>query len=232
MSEVLRVHLVCEGKTDEHALRAALDALLPGVRFVLTTIQPEASALGGDAGPHGGGWRGVQGWCQQRVQEAGRLRDSVALREPHLLILHLDADVAAEPDIGCVRPCPPAAPTVDALRVVLLGWVGEQEPPSRVALAVPSWSTEAWFWAALYPDDPITSDGALECRRDLAEQMVRKPEGLTRRKDGRIRKNTSAYAQHARRLTARWDEVRRLCGSAERFSVELLGALTLTRDQG
>jgi hypothetical protein len=141
------------------------------------------------------------------------------------LVIHLDADVAAEHDVDCAQPCPPAAASADALRAVLLGWAGEPEAPPKVVLAVPSWNTEAWFWAALYPDDPLTTGGALECARDLAARLTRKPEKLTRHKEGSVKKTPAAYNQHAPRLTARWAEVRRACGEAERFSVDLLGAL-------
>jgi hypothetical protein len=80
-----KIRLVCEGPTDYDAHGAFLDANLRGADYELTLLQPDGSLYGGDAGPHGGRWKGVRGWCKvryadqaQRAQFTGSWDDLVA----------------------------------------------------------------------------------------------------------------------------------------------------------
>jgi hypothetical protein len=89
------VRLVCEGSTDHVVLEAVLFAHLNSPDFRVSRIQPDESRYGGDAGPHGGGWKGVRGWCQS-VRDAGGIKAVGALPEDvDLLVIHIDADIAA-----------------------------------------------------------------------------------------------------------------------------------------
>lgn len=105
---MFRVHVVCEGPSDSVVIKAALARRLGD--FVMTQIQPEQSLFGGDQGPLGGGWRGVEAWCRQ-VADLGGLSASGRLANADLLIVHVDADIADEEDIACAKPCPPPSPT-------------------------------------------------------------------------------------------------------------------------
>src|SRR5208283_5212656 len=129
--------------------------------FDLKLLQPEGSVAfmgGGDAGPFGGGWKGVYSWCLQAAQRGdGNLSRDPLFISYDLLVLHLDADVADEdpanqrvdpiPSLAgvlpCARDCPPASATTHPLRRVLLSWAGETQAPRQTVLCTPSKSTEA-----------------------------------------------------------------------------------------
>ncbi len=125
-----RVNLVCEGPTDLDVLRAVLDAHLNGEDYQLTMLQPEGSLYGGDAGPHGGGWKGVRSWCLE-VAAQGGLRAIHALADDvDLLVIHVDGDIAGEPELDLAQPCPPPEDTVHAVEHMVLSWLGRWIPPS------------------------------------------------------------------------------------------------------
>lgn len=68
-----RVHLVCEGPTENVVIGTSLDHYLDD--FELIRIQPERSLFGGDQGPLGGGWKGVRGKPTRLVRrKQGRIR--------------------------------------------------------------------------------------------------------------------------------------------------------------
>src|SRR5580700_5527030 len=143
MSSTIRIALVGEGVTDFEVLRTAIDAMLNGRSFDLKLLQPEGSVAftgGGSAGPLGGGWKGVYKWCRQAaLRGGGSLGGDPLFVGYDVLILHLDADVAGEDPahdpidpipglaglLPCEQPCPPPGATTEALRLVLLSWVGE-----------------------------------------------------------------------------------------------------------
>jgi len=100
MSSTLRIALVAEGITDYVVLNAAIESMLNGRSFILNPLQPEGSVAftgGGDAGPLGGGWKGVYKWSRQStLRGGGRLTGDPLFIKHDLLVLHLDADVAGE----------------------------------------------------------------------------------------------------------------------------------------
>src|ERR1700722_5774291 len=100
MSNTLRIALVAEGVTDYEVLRAAIESMLNGQSFDIKLLQPEGSVAftgTGNAGPLGGGWRGVYKWCLQAAERGGgRVRDDPLFIAYDILVLHLDADVARE----------------------------------------------------------------------------------------------------------------------------------------
>jgi hypothetical protein len=221
MSNPSRFHLVCEGPTDRIVIEAAIRSLLGGSDFILTQIQPETSLFAGNAGPYGGGWKGVRSWCYSMVAESGRLRDSSALVFTDLLIIHIDADVADENEVSCAKTCPPASDTTNALRIILLEWAGEVTLPPKVVLCTPSKNTEAWVVAALYPNDKVVS-AAIECRANPEAILCAKPaaQKLVRRKGDRYKKLEDRYKEKAANFTKAWGAVRNICSEAERFSLE------------
>src|SRR5580658_10598329 len=162
MSNTLRIALIGEGVTDYVVLSAAMESMLSGRSFDLKLLQPEGSLAftgAGDAGPLGGGWKGVYKWCiQSAVRGSGHVSDDPVFVSYDLMVVHLDADVAGEdpandatdpiPELAgrlpCEQPCPPASATTGALRAVMSSWLGEAETPPRTVLCTPSKSTEAW----------------------------------------------------------------------------------------
>lgn len=215
-----RISVVCEGPSDFHVITAALDAIFGGEDYVPTQLQPEGALFGGDAGPHGGGWKGVRNWCQARVVEAGSLSSSSATALTDLLIVHLDADVADDAEVACAKACPPAEHTVNELRQVILGWCGEDATPAKVVLCIPSKATESWVFSGLYPNE---ADAGIECHPSPAELLLHKTENLVRRRDGRLKKDPSAYRRLAQIITIAWPRIKELCAStAPRFEQEVL----------
>src|SRR5665213_1732077 len=233
MSDPLRIALVVEGPTDIVILKAAIGSLLENREFEVTTLQPELSnALKPGAG---GGWTAVYLWCRQMIKQSGGQALGNALFNTYdLLILHVDADVAAKRytddgriqdppnDLPCELPCPPPSATTDALRRVILGWLGQAEVPFHTVLCTPSKSAETWVFASLFPDDGISSAVELECRPDLAAVLQSKPIGQRLIRSGR--KQIKAYQEKESELRNAWPEVRTKCSEAERFSQDFLTA--------
>lgn len=233
MSEELRVALVAEGPTDRAVIEAAIAAILAGRPFVLRQIQPEQSAAFGSIGP---GWIGVFRWCTQAAARTnGNVQSDLLFRQYHLLVIHLDADVAdmnyqdggivdqPAADLPCSLPCPPARDTTDALRLVVLRWLNSAIAPPSIVLCTPSKSTEAWVVAALFPGDPAVASGNLECIAAVANILQAKPIGQRLIRGGRG--ILERYQQRQEAITANWPGVRQICTEAERFSVEFTAAV-------
>lgn len=190
MSEPLRVAVAVEGPTDEIALRAILNALLPDADFVLDRLQPEGS-VAFDSSPSGGtgaGWGGVYRWCRQSASEGrGSVSGSSILSNHDVLVVQVDSDVAGKTyssasirdaprqDLPCEKPCPPPSKTTDALRKVVLNWLGESNPPPRVVLSTPSKKIEAWVVAAVWPDNRLVGRPNWECRSNPEDQLPQLP---------------------------------------------------------
>jgi hypothetical protein len=237
MSSTIRIALVGEGITDFEVLRAAIDSMLNGRSFDLKLLQPEGSvafAGRGNAGPLGGGWKGVYRWCRQAaLRGEGSLRADPLFIETDLLILHLDADVAGEdpandpidpiPDLAgllpCEQACPPPSATTDALRVVMLSWVGETETPPQTVLCTPSKSTEAWVMAAFFPNDREMIRKGWECHADPGRRLAQQP------KARRFSKRQANYEARAPELRAGWTTVAARLSEAKRFNSDFVAAV-------
>lgn len=237
MSDTLRIALVAEGVTDYEVLNAAIEFMLNGRSFVLTLLQPEGSIAftgGGNAGPLGGGWKGVYRWCLQATQRSGgKLSDDPLFLGQDLLLLHVDADVAGEdpsknaanpiPELAgmlpCDQPCPPPSATTDSLRKVILSWVGEAKTPPKTVLCTPSKSTEAWVMAAFFPKDKEMARQGWECHPKpesrLGQQPVRK----------RFTKNQQDYADRKSEFQTGWTSVVANLSEARRFQDDFMAAI-------
>lgn len=229
MSDPVRIAFVIEGPTDYIVLRAAVSALLAGREFVPTVIRPELD--NNLAAQSGGGWGGVYKWCRQTVSQTGGPVGGNPLFGLHdVVVMQVDADVARmsysnyritdspQDDLPCERPCPPPSDTTDALRRVMLGWIGETSVPDGMVLCTPSKSIETWVLVALFPEDRSAQEVNVECRWDGEVRLRRY--GLI--KSGQ--KLIPQYAANEHGISAAWTEVRRRCSEAERFSVEFLSA--------
>ena len=229
MSEPLRIAAVVEGPTDRIVLRAILRTLLKGRDFVFQMLQPEQSLA---FGRMGAGRAGVYRWCRQAASEGGgSVSGSSALAHHDLLIVHVDADVAGatyansniqdapRQDLPCEETCPPPACTTNALRSVVLNWLGERKCPSRTVLCTPSKSTEAWVLAAMWPDNELVRQDDWECRPNPASQLAALP------KDRRFTKSTEDYQRIERELMEAWPRISARLTEAERFKAEFLAAI-------
>lgn len=225
MSKPLRVALVAEGPTDDVVLRAAIEAIVGDQPIQFTLLQPESSAAFWGTGT---GWGGVYRWCEQARDEGGSHVSGSVLFDFHdLLIVHLDADVASKKyrddniddavnDLPCEQPCPPCSDTTNALRKVLLRWMGETSPPSRCVLCTPSKNTETWVMAAFFPGDSVMRKKGWECYETPAARLAAQP------LKQRIKKTVSNYRQASNDLKQAWPQVRKLNTEAKRFDDELI----------
>lgn len=215
-----RLQVVCEGETDFVVIEAATKALFPTRSIVLTMIQPDTSEAFRTLGAHGGGWKGVRGWCKLILPLFG------VSATPKALILHLDADVADDPEVGCAQECPPATATTTALRqFVTREWCAGAVPEQTV-FCTPSKNTEAWVLQALYPSDREVMAG-IECRQKPETLLSGKPaaERMVRHKDGKYKKDTAKYRARQAEISEKWASVRSGCTEAERFSQDLVARL-------
>jgi hypothetical protein len=232
MSSPLQIALVAEGPTDGVVIETTLRSMLRERSFVLRQIFPEGSASFGELGT---GWVGVYRWCHQSAgRGGGRLQnDTLIFQTYDLLILHLDADVAAsEYQDGAIQPnasdgvlpceldCPPASDTTNALRAVLISWCGETTLSERTVICIPSKNTEAWVVAALFSTDRAMADG-IECYPNPESRLAQQP--VSRR----IRKRKRDYEERAKEMEAAWPRLVSPNGlnEARRFQADFLDAV-------
>jgi len=232
MSEPLRVAAVVEGPTDSIVLSAAIESLLPGKEFEFQILQPELSAaFEAQGGELGLGWSGVYRWCHQAADEGqGRVSQAAVFSFYDLLVVQVDADVAGmtyrsgrindeNDDLPCEKPCPPPSDTTDALRLVVLRWMGETEVQDDFVLCTPSKSMETWVMAALFPNNSVLTRRGWECHANPEAQLGQQPRGQ------RIRKRVGDYQAKSAEFQTAWPRVRRKLTEAERFSADLLAAV-------
>ena len=241
MSEPVRVAVAVEGPTDEVVIEAIIDGILDGSDFEFQVLQPDASSVFGTAvgSATGLGWPGVFRWCRQSTMEgSGSVSASAVFANHDLVVVHVDADVAGRTyasgsvsppriDLPCEQPCPPASATTNALREVVLNWLGEVDCPSRLVLCMPSKSMDAWVVVALWPDNPVVARGNWECRIDPGRQFSALPHRE------RLSKTRRDFEQRAMDITRGWLIVASRLTEAKRFEVEFLRAMDqVNEDRG
>ncbi len=234
MSDPLRIALAAEGPTDEVVIGAALRSMLGERPFILTRLFPEdASAFG----PVGTGWVGIYKWCRAVAKRGdGKLSGDQMIfgaGNYHILILHLDGDVAGfeyaegslvplptDGALPCAKACPPPADTTNELRKVLLSWGGESATPPKTVVCMPSKSTEAWVVASLFPKDQAIAQG-IECHANPESRLGQQPAAV------RIRKKKRDYQSRAAELEQAWPRIAAptALGEAFRFQTEFLAAV-------
>lgn len=185
-------------------------------------------------GETGAGWKGVRRWCRQTWQSEGSSLETIiaSIAPPiDLLVIHVDADIAAEYDLQdddpepiehVAQPCPPAAPTVAGLAQVIGRWVQCQPLPPQVVLAIPAQDIENWTFAALFPGDPLCAQADYECTKRGANRpcyklTLKKYGKLLQRTNGEIRKPVRHYQPIVSQVAAQWDTVCGICSQAEQF---------------
>lgn len=231
MSEPLRIAAAVEGPTDAIVLRAALNSFLNNqVDFVFDTLQPEGSVAFRSA--TGTGWGGVYRWARQSAAEGGgSVSGSTALSFHDLLIVQVDADVADKTydsarihspprqDLPCQQPCPPPNSTTNALRSVILCWLGESQCPSQLVLCTPSKSIEAWVIAAVCPNNRMVRRGDWECNQNPEGQLGTLP------KRKKFKKAIRDYRDRQHVITLAWPNLSATLTEAARFETEFLAAI-------
>lgn len=229
MSNPFRVALVAEGPTDRIIIGAVVSRLFGDRPFILRQLQPEESLA---FGPMGTGWGGVYRWCHQASARAGgAIRNDPLFLTYDLLVLHLDAEVARESyanarivdqvnDLPCAQPCPPPEASTNALRNVMLRWIGEMEVPPKTVLCTPSSMTETWVLCALYPAVVGGIPGDFECFQTPDHRLQAQPRAG--RLIARGKKIVNVYQERANEFARAWEQVRARCSEADRFSIDLM----------
>jgi hypothetical protein len=226
----LLIGTVVEGPTDRLLLKTILDELCPDQPRYLD-LQP--GDVGHTFGERGTGWRGVQRFCADIWQQlSDDLPSFLADYGLDLLIIHLDADVVNEADLELdLVACPPIAPAVEQLQMVVAGWLNlasNMAWPARVIFAVPAQDSESWLFAALFPDDQLCQQDDYECLHPRNSKQhpgylltLREYDRVLQRKHGRIQKSRRNYEAVLPDLAANWPAVRDICSPAGRFETDL-----------
>lgn len=228
----MNIATVVEGPTDRMVLEAVLDHIIPGEHRYFP-LQPIVTF-----GETGAGWKGVRRWCQetwQRGSTLSRLLSAETGTALDLLVIQVDADIADESDlqendtpvvVDVLQPCPPVAATATQLKKIILNWLHLTALPSQVIVAIPVQDTENWTFAALFPNDPLCGKSDYECMQQGRQHpgycLTLKQYGkLLRRTAGKIKKPRRDYERATSQITARWEDVCRVCSQAARFTVDI-----------
>ena len=107
----------------------------------------------------------------------------------------------------------------DALRTVVLRWLGLRRSVPQLMLCTPSKNTEAWVIAAVWPDNPVMLRGDWECHPDPQRQLRALP--LARR----FAKRATDYRAKQNEIATAWPRVTAQCTEAARFERELRAPL-------
>ncbi|HDK46208.1 MAG TPA: hypothetical protein ENG94_08035 [Actinobacteria bacterium] len=225
--------MICEGPTDRTVLEAVLDSYIDDYEPI--AIQPPRDAADTEGRKRGTGWKGVRAWCTSEVS-SNKDGWSTLLENTDLLIIQLDADVAAEPQINRAKPCPPAADSANEVRGLILQWLGLNALPGNVVLCVPSMASETWALVSLFPKNPavVACDRqraggvCIECRTDIKSILRRAGRRLSPKlvvsQDGGLKNQAAGYRAVQERMTIGWPKVVASCGEAARFDTELRAA--------
>lgn len=207
---------VVEGKTDAIMLQCFATEILGTERIVWTTVQPETSVAFGavSLGPHGGGWRGVQGKCL----ELAATGIATVLANADALIIHLDGEVAFEPGVCQPPPARVATDIVQALKTQVMAWLGTTESQPRIVIAVPCMETEAWLLPTLRP-------GRVPAANVEVAHKPSKLFGSGRPKlvEQSGKKKTALYEQNRARFREAWAGAEDLA-AAQVFATDLMTA--------
>lgn len=237
MSDI-QVGIVAEGHTDfiviESILRNIENMILKPTdrRFhPISLLQPIESDAFDGFGDTGSGWSGVYKWCIQSKEKGnGSVSQDREVRHFDLIIYHLDADVSSCTyesgriqndcsDLPCRMECPPAVDSVNALRTVLLGWMGEESLPTKSLICIPAHNIETWVTACLFPAEPIIQEPNIECTDHCVHFLSTQPSSarLVRLKEGRYKKLSKRYSLKRQNISDGWPNAVSLLSEAQRF---------------
>lgn len=209
---LLRIGLVTEGPSDYTVLESILRTLCLGYELELQHLHPPRVPMKGI----GTGWRAVKAWCIRYGLQLERLMQVTPDSPLHLLAIHVDGS-AADKLIDSIPACPPARPTADALRQVIISdWLNRVPLPIFVVLAVPMQSTDTWVIAAHLRG----TESICECEIKTDQRLFRLSDGFSWR-DKKLKKPELAYRPLAIATGQMFHTVRTRCAEAERFCQEI-----------
>ncbi len=211
---MVRIGIIAEGKSEWLVFEEIIRTLRADVEF--QRIRPDITLQSGS--PFG--WNGVKAWCRQNGSKLDAILRGVTSHPLHLLVVHLDCSMAHNEH--ALRACPPASDTADALRAVILAWLGLAACPPFLIITATSRCTEAWVVSALGAP-PYKKLANVECEDDVEEELARRK--LLPRKDGEVKKPESRYLPLAQQTAARLTVVRHHCTQAERFCQDFVAAV-------
>lgn len=229
------IGIVCEGPTDYILLKGIIDKIT-GEDNLYVQLQPEDDLTG----EYGNGWKGVWKWCSDHAEILERFMKDITPKLD-IIVVQIDGDVARkEKEVHClcdatacelkakVNPlkcdrikdnkCPVELPCpvhdvsvtgyIDHLTDLVLSWIKKK---AGMCIVVPCDSTDAWVVAA-YDKLPDT-----ENIEDPWTTIISKRK---RYHDIRIpghKKGLRIYRQFVDTVCDSWEEVKKLCISAENF---------------
>lgn len=222
-----RIGMICEGPTDRVILEAILDRYADDYEAI--PIQPPVSAVGGgDAGPFGGGWKGIRTWCQQETT-GGNL--NILTENFDLIIIQIDADVLHDTEVNEILPCPPPESRANAMRRLIYRWLGLDMLPEKIICCVPTMTSETWSLVALFPNEleviPCNpeQEECIECRLEVKSLLHRLGKKFSHKlvvsQNGRWKNQREGYEKQQKKIRNGWDDVIKICTQAERFDNEL-----------
>jgi hypothetical protein len=214
-----RISVVAEGPTDVSVVQGIIGLLVED--FELVVLQPESTAIAGDFGERGGGYRGVLRWCEALGQRGGPTGDP-AFEQSAAVIVHVDADVSDEPEFGCRQARTggrrPHAPTTSAIAAILQAAIGAGHP--ALVFCIPNEATEAWLLPRFRP---YVAD--IEALSDPAREFVGGQPKLCRFQAGRLKKDVARYQAIEGLAKDWWPLAVQECGEAWCFDGELRSRL-------
>lgn len=232
------IGIVSEGPRDADIIEAMIEEFVPG-NLSFLRIQPEMSETigfgnNGGAGVLGAGWKGVINWCKMIANDVGLETFIGAGQNLDMLVIHLDTDVAREPEINCTAPSPPITDTIQNLIDILNQCLGLQTKLPQVVYCIPADNFEAWILCAFDPKTPFhdpTNQKFLECfpkpDYEISKQGYNRPHRLLKRKsDGKPDKNKRVYRDILiPKVIQEWTIVKQICPQAEVFEKDIKGIL-------
>lgn len=200
-----------------------IDAVLRSMLddFELVVLQPEASAIASNYGERGGGFRGVIKWCEAVGARGGPDGDP-AFETSAAVIVHVDGDVATEPEFNCSqspaggdRPC---GPNAVAIRACLEAKMTAGH--ARLVFCVPHQATESWLLAMFRG-----AGSGVELLAHPANSFAGGLPKLCRYQDGKLKKVVARYQEQGPEMIRRWPSAVAACGEARQFDSDLRSRL-------
>lgn len=241
-SELLRIAFFGEGETDHAFVDAVIYHMIANRRkYKLFLIQPNRSVAHMPSG-----WEGTyRAILDNRTSGQGPYAVGSDLERFHMIIIHLDADVAymdfdqahvPRPYLGhlpcapnalrCPHRTPPRDPhlpcnripiDIKSLRKLLRQWMGTGPFQSPyVVPCIPAQNMDAWILSLLAPDHEYIQAQKIECFERLKNQVCCLPKNI------RIHYSSKEFNQHLpNRIASSWGRVLNVCCQARHFCHEL-----------
>lgn len=233
------IGIVCEGPTDYILLRGLIDKIT-GEENRYVQLQPEDNLMG----EYGNGWKGVWKWCIDHADILEKYMKDI-IPQLDFLIIQMDGDVVRkEKEIHClcsttvcgwkgkVNPlecrkirdnmCPIQMPcvlheksvngSIDHLTNCILDWLRYGDD---LCIAIPCDSTDSWV-AAAYDRRKDT-----EQIEDPWNSIISKGKSYHGIRIPGHKKRLTVYRQFVKEVCEQWEEVKRICVSAECFEKRL-----------